>query len=120
MIAHLAVLQVIVPLLSAAFCPVLRRARLAWGFAVAVSWAVLAIAIGLLSQVLATGPISYEIGNWAAPWGIEYRIDYVNAFVLLSTFWREVIRRRTRRDWFSVARYQPRAVAAPSMESSNA
>jgi hypothetical protein len=44
----------------------------------------------------------------------------INAFVLLATFWREIVQRRARHEWFSVARYQPRGVAAPSMESSNA
>lgn len=83
MIAHLPVLQVIVPLLSAAFCPVLRHNRLAWGFAVLVSWAALAISVLLLGQVLEAGVLSYEVGGWAAPWGIEYRVDAINAFVLL-------------------------------------
>jgi cellulose synthase/poly-beta-1,6-N-acetylglucosamine synthase-like glycosyltransferase len=44
----------------------------------------------------------------------------INAFVLLATFWREIVQRRARHEWFSVERYQPRGVAAPSMESSNA
>lgn len=83
MIAHLPVLQIIIPLLSAAATPLLRKGRLAWMWAVAVSWVVLAIAVSLLGQVVANGPISYLIGNWAAPWGIEYRVDYLNAFVLV-------------------------------------
>ena len=29
------------------------------------------------------GSISYELGGWSTPWGIEYRVDTVNAFVLL-------------------------------------
>lgn len=52
-------------------------------FAVLVSVIVLAISIALLDQVLANGLISYALGGWAAPWGIEYRIDEANAFVLL-------------------------------------
>ncbi|MDP6927988.1 MAG: proton-conducting transporter membrane subunit, partial [Rhodospirillales bacterium] len=27
--------------------------------------------------------IVYELGSWAAPWGIEYRVDTLNAFVLV-------------------------------------
>ena len=28
-------------------------------------------------------PISYVMGGWAVPWGIEYRVDALNAFVLM-------------------------------------
>ena len=83
MSAHLPVLQVIVPLLAAPLCAVVRNGRAAWAIALAASWSALWIAIQLLTMVLADGPISYELGGWAAPWGIEYRIDTVNAFVLL-------------------------------------
>ena len=51
--------------------------------AVLISWIAFAISILLLRQVLAGGTISYQIGGWAAPWGIEYRVDTLNAFVLL-------------------------------------
>jgi multicomponent Na+:H+ antiporter subunit D len=36
-----------------------------------------------LWAVLDGGVIVYELGGWAPPWGIEYRIDAVNAFVAL-------------------------------------
>ena len=39
--------------------------------------------MALLAQVLDTGVISYHLGSWEPPWGIEYRIDLANAFVLL-------------------------------------
>jgi len=80
---HLPVLQIVVPLVSAPLCLLLRRGGLAWALALIVSWAALACAVLLLQQVLATGPISYELGGWAPPWGIEYRIDAVNGFVLV-------------------------------------
>ncbi len=41
------------------------------------------IAILLLRQVLEQGVISYSMGSWPAPWGIEYRVDAANAFMLL-------------------------------------
>ena len=83
MIAHLPVLQVLVPLLAAPLCATVRNGRVAWAVAVAATWTSLWIAIQLLTLVLADGTISYELGGWAAPWGIEYRIDLVSAFVLL-------------------------------------
>lgn len=81
--AHLPALQIVVPLLAAPLCLLLRRGALAWGLALLASWAALAMSILLLTQVLRDGTISYAMGDWAAPWGIEYRIDAVNAFVLL-------------------------------------
>lgn len=41
------------------------------------------ISILLLQQVIQTGTISYELGGWSPPWGIEYRIDKLNAFIAL-------------------------------------
>jgi multicomponent Na+:H+ antiporter subunit D len=81
--SHLAVLQVIVPLMSAPLCIILRRPNAAWLLALVVTWISLAISVSLLLQVQDTGPISYHLGNWAPPWGIEYRIDTLNAFVLV-------------------------------------
>ncbi len=81
--AHYAALQVVAPLVAAPLCVLLRRGAPAWLVTVAVSWIALAISVQLLIEVLATGPVSYELGGWAAPWGIEYRVDSVNAFVLL-------------------------------------
>jgi multicomponent Na+:H+ antiporter subunit D len=79
----LPVLQVVAPLLAAPLCVVLRHERVAYGIALIVSWLAFAISIALLQQVIASGPISYELGGWAPPWGIEYKVDAVNAYVLL-------------------------------------
>lgn len=81
--AHYPVLQVVLPLLAAPVCVLLRNARLAWLAALAVSWAAFGIAVSLLIDVTANGPVSYALGGWEAPWGIEFRIDAANAFVLL-------------------------------------
>lgn len=80
---HLPILQVVVPLLLAPVCALLRDRRLAWGAAALGSLAALGISLRLLSTTTASGPLSYAIGDWAPPWGIEYRIDVVNAWVLV-------------------------------------
>ncbi|HSR40640.1 MAG TPA: hypothetical protein VLL48_00675, partial [Longimicrobiales bacterium] len=80
---NLPALQVVVPLTAAALCALLRNRTLVWGWATLVAWSVLGIAILLLRQVLAGGEISYAMGGWEPPWGIEYRVDVVSAFVLL-------------------------------------
>ena len=80
---HLAVLQVLVPLFGALLCALIRHRVVCRVFAVLVAWASLAIAGLLLKEVLGSGPISYMLGGFAAPWGIEYRVDTVNAYVLV-------------------------------------
>ncbi len=80
---HLPALQVILPLLAAPTCLLLRRAGLAWLFATVVGFATFAIAILLLRQVLSQGDIAYAMGGWSAPWGIQYYVDPVSALVLL-------------------------------------
>ncbi len=83
MINHLAILQVVVPLLAAPICLIYNRSKGAWVFTVIACAITFAISIGLLLEVNANGPILYELGGWEAPWGIEYNIDYLSAFVLL-------------------------------------
>ncbi len=81
---HLPVLQVVLPLISAPICLILRNGTAAWVIAVIVTWGALAGAFMLLAEVLANGPISYALGSWPAPIGIEYRIDLLGAFVLVT------------------------------------
>ncbi len=80
---HLPALQVVVPLIGALLSAFFRRGTTAWAFALVVSWIMPVIAIALMLQVLQGGPISYHLGGWAPPWGIEYRVDLLNAFVLV-------------------------------------
>jgi len=80
---HLPALQVVVPLLGAVFAALVRRGGPAWIISLGVSWAMPVIAFALLLQVQATGTISYELGGWAPPIGIEYRVDIVNAYMLV-------------------------------------
>ncbi len=81
--AQLPALQVVVPLLAAALAAALPWRRGAWLLALLTSWAVFGMAVLLLLRVLDEGVVTYAMGGWAAPWGIEYRLDAVNAFVLL-------------------------------------
>jgi multicomponent Na+:H+ antiporter subunit D len=80
---HLPALQVVIPLASAPLCLLLRNPRHAWACALTVSWLVLAIAVLLAQSIAATGTISYAIGAWATPWGIEYRVDMAGALMIL-------------------------------------
>jgi multicomponent Na+:H+ antiporter subunit D len=81
--AHLPILQVIVPLVSAPIAVLSRRGGVAFALATAASWAAFGLAVLLWLQVQHQGVVTYEIGSWPAPWGIEYRIDALSAFVLV-------------------------------------
>ena len=52
-------------------------------FAIASLAGCLAISATILLQVLEAGRIGYWMGGWAPPWGIEYRIDHLNAIMLV-------------------------------------
>ncbi|MFZ2650995.1 MAG: monovalent cation/H+ antiporter subunit D family protein [Burkholderiaceae bacterium] len=80
---HLPALQVVIPLLAAPLTVLLRRRSTAFAVALAASWAALAIAVALWLRVADSGTISYAIGSWPPPWGIEYRVDRLSAFVLV-------------------------------------
>lgn len=83
MLSHLPILQVIVPLIAAPLCLFLRKPFLAWLFTLIVSAITFLISILLLQQVMTSGTIVYELGGWSPPWGIEYRIDRLNAYLSL-------------------------------------
>jgi len=81
--SHLSLLLVVIPLMAAPVTAVLPNGRLPWLFATIIAWTCFALAIWQFSLVAGGNVISYELGGWAPPWGIEYRIDIVNAFVAL-------------------------------------
>jgi multicomponent Na+:H+ antiporter subunit D len=81
--SNLPALQVVIPLLAAPLVLMLRRGSHAWLFAQLVCILALVISFTLLQTVLTDGPISYHMGGWLPPWGIEYYVETVNAFVLL-------------------------------------
>jgi multicomponent Na+:H+ antiporter subunit D len=81
--AQLPALQVVIPLLGAVLIAFMRRGTPAFVVTLAVSWALPFVAGALLYQTITGGTISYGHGGWEPPFGIEYRVDVLNAFVLL-------------------------------------
>lgn len=98
MTEHLPVLLVVVPLMTALLIPLLSRVG-----GTRTAWTLVAAALGfssyaawhLLARVAREGTVRYAMGGWAAPSGIEYVIDPLNAMVLvmisgvavLTTLW---------------------------------
>ena len=80
---HLPALLIVLPLLAAPLCVLVRQSLLAWLIALAVNLALVVIALALLLQVIDGDPIHYALGGWAAPTGIEYYIDALNAGLMV-------------------------------------
>ena len=81
--AHAAPLLTVAPILAAAVCALLPNGRAAWAWSVLVTGVSLFFALVLAAQVGGTGVISYELGGWAPPIGIEFRVDPLNIFLLV-------------------------------------
>ena len=77
------ILMVVAPLFASIIVPVLR-----WrGKRLCYPLTILAVLISLFSSlitiktVLNHGPVQYYLGGWKPPWGIEFYIDHLNAFM---------------------------------------
>ena len=82
--ANLPILHVIIPLIGAPLGLLFSRSPTgAWLLALIISWLTLADSLALLLMVSGGEVVSYEIGDWAAPWGIEYRVDMLAAYVIV-------------------------------------
>ncbi|MEM1389647.1 MAG: monovalent cation/H+ antiporter subunit D family protein [Pseudomonadota bacterium] len=83
---HAPALVVVIPMLAGPFCAFLPNGRLAWIVSIIATGASTVMALVLLKQVQALpegGVISYAMGGWAPPAGIEFRIDALNSVVIL-------------------------------------
>ena len=79
---HFPVLPIVLPLIAAPVCLLLSRSQLAWLFATFTSVISFCISVVLLFSALEQGVISYALGGWEPPWGIEIRIDVASALIL--------------------------------------
>jgi len=80
-----AALIIVVPLIASIFVPVIGwwKKRLCYPWVVAVLVIPLISSLSVLNTVMTTGKFSYRLGGWAPPWGIEYMLDHLSAFVLV-------------------------------------
>lgn len=80
---HLLILQVLLPLLAAPICVIIRHKSLTWLITLCTSYLSLAIACLLFTEITTVGTLTYQLGGWPAPGGIEYHLDKLTAYVLL-------------------------------------
>jgi len=84
-VEHLPVLIVVISLLSAftIFIAGWLNKRFCWFISFATILVQLVMAVFILHHVLTVGTIHYWLGGWSPPWGIEYVVDALNAYVLV-------------------------------------
>ena len=63
---NLPVLVVVIPLLLAPILAIITAPRVAWAVSVA----------GVGSAFRRLGRVTYHLGNWEPPWGIEFVVDW--------------------------------------------
>jgi multicomponent Na+:H+ antiporter subunit D len=82
---HAAPLLVMVPLMLAPLLALVPSGRIAWFVSIGATAASLVFALILLGivQTSQSGVISYAMGNWLPPLGIEFRVDALNAMILV-------------------------------------
>jgi multicomponent Na+:H+ antiporter subunit D len=82
--AHAPALLVAVPLILSTIAAAIPSGRAAWGLAVISAVVAFVCAIELYLGTRADyAVISYAMGGWEPPYGIEFRIDGLNAAILL-------------------------------------
>ncbi|RJS93125.1 monovalent cation/H+ antiporter subunit D family protein [Salinisphaera sp. Q1T1-3] len=76
-------LVVVVPMLAAPLVVLAHRQWAAWLIFVGACWAIFGMAFLLFVEAKIAGQVSYAVGGWAPPFGIQLVIDPFNALVLL-------------------------------------
>lgn len=80
---HAPALLVVAPLLMGAATVMAPSGRFAWFMALATSAFCLWISIAMAGDVVEQGIISYHMGGWAPPAGIEFRVDALNTLIVV-------------------------------------
>jgi multicomponent Na+:H+ antiporter subunit D len=82
---HYPALLIVIPLLASFFISAAGWLRPALCFPLALTalGGSLLVSLGLLSDVIRGIPDVYWFGGWPPPWGIYYRLDHLNALVLV-------------------------------------
>jgi multicomponent Na+:H+ antiporter subunit D len=84
LIDQLPALVVALPLIAAAICAIIRRETACWLIALVVCFVSFVGSATMLGQIQESGvAISYAMGGWEPPAGIEYRVDLLSGYVLV-------------------------------------
>src|SRR6056300_263239 len=83
MIEHIAAIVVMLPIISSVFVMLIRNNSINWLISSTASLITSISSIMMYLQISKNGNISYAMGGWEPPVGIEYRIDEFNALFII-------------------------------------
>lgn len=83
MIDHIAAIVVMIPIISSVFVMLIRNNSINWLISATASLITSIASIMMYLQISKNGIISYAMGGWEPPVGIEYRIDEFNALFII-------------------------------------
>lgn len=83
MIEHIAAIVVMLPIISSVFVMLVRNNSINWLISSTASLITSIASIMMYFQISKNGNISYAMGGWEPPVGIEYRIDEFNALFII-------------------------------------
>ncbi|MCX7988358.1 MAG: monovalent cation/H+ antiporter subunit D family protein [Thermodesulfovibrio sp.] len=82
---HASILIIVIPLIASfinIFLIFLKR-TLCYPFFLLVLGICVILSIDILSTVISFGTLRYKLGGWTPPWGIEYVVDHLNAYLIV-------------------------------------
>ena len=79
---HYPVLIIVLPLMAAPLAVIFANRQFAWMLAFVGSIVCAAMGASLLLTVSSGEALSYHVGDWPPPWGIELKVDKLNALLL--------------------------------------
>jgi multicomponent Na+:H+ antiporter subunit D len=82
-ITHLPVLVVVAPLLAAALIVLINNRKAAWLITLLTSIFCLYASVNMLQMLQEVAVLTYKLGGWDAPLGIELKIDTLSGLILL-------------------------------------
>ncbi len=77
------VLLIALPLFVAPLIALIPKRSAAWVITLITLIVMLLLSLLIINGVMLHGFLDYDMGNWAPPFGIEYRVDALNAVVLM-------------------------------------
>ncbi len=83
LVRHLPVLIVVIPMLTSPLAAAMPSWRVSWGLVLAASVISFICAFGLVEITFSGERLSYALGGWAPPLGIEFVVDQMNSPILL-------------------------------------
>ncbi|UMZ72859.1 complex I subunit 5 family protein [Natranaerofaba carboxydovora] len=82
---HFPIIIVLIGIFASFIIPAANLYKIKIGEIISLASIALMFVLGiyLRIQLAIDGPFTYHIGGWPAPWGIEFKVDYLGAYMVL-------------------------------------